>query len=120
MGRVAFPERLKLSARGATMDNQKGRTVELVCPCCGARLKVDRELGKVVAHESPPKRAKPPDLAHATRALEKQAARREALFKQSAEEEKVKSQVLESKFKEALKRTRDEPVAPPLRDIDLD
>src|SRR2546426_11873916 len=115
MGRVAFPERLKLSPRGATMDNQKGRIVELVCPCCGDRLKVDRALGKVVAHESPPKRAKPPGLAHATRALENQAARREALFKQSARDEQVKSQVLETKFKEALKRTRDEPLASPLR-----
>src|SRR5437867_12383380 len=110
MGRVAFPERLKLSARGATMDNQKGRTVELVCPCCGARLKVDRELGKVLAHESPPKRAKPPDRAHATRALQKQAARRQALFQQSAEEEEVKSQVLESQFKGRLKPTRHEAV----------
>lgn len=94
------------------------RTV--VCPCCGARLRIDLALGKVIAHEPPPAHTKTPDLDHVAQLLQKQAARREALFRQSAEEEKVKSQVLERKFEEALKQTRDEPVVPPTRDMDLD
>ena len=94
--------------------------IEVICPCCGARLKIDAGLGRVIAHESPPKHAKAPDLDHASRLLEKEAARREALFKQSTEEEKIKAQLLEKKFEEALKRTKDEPTAPPTRDIDLD
>ncbi len=94
--------------------------LEVVCPCCGARLKVDAALGKVIDHESPPKRSKAPDLDEASKLLQKEAARREALFKQSAEEEKVKSQLLERKFEEALKKTKDEPLTPPLRDFDLD
>ncbi len=93
---------------------------EVGCPCCGARLKVDATLGKVIAQEPPPKRAKAPDLDEATKLLQKEAARREAAFKQSAEEEKVKSQLLERKFEEALKKTKGEPVTPPLREIDLD
>ncbi len=94
--------------------------VEVVCPCCGARLKIDAALGKVIAHESPPRPNHAPDLGQASQVLEKQAARREALFKQSAEEERVKSQLLERKFEEALKKSKAELPTPPIRDVDLD
>jgi predicted amidophosphoribosyltransferase len=94
--------------------------LEVSCPCCGARLKVDAELGKVLYHTPPPRHAKSPDIDHASLLLEKEKARREALFQQSSEETKVKSQLLERKFAEALKQTKDEPVTRPTRDIDLD
>jgi uncharacterized Zn finger protein (UPF0148 family) len=94
--------------------------LEVVCPCCGAVLTVDAELGKVLRHQAPPKHEKAPDLDHATQLLKKEAARREALFRQSADEEKVKSQLLDRKFQEALEKTKDEPIDRPLRDIDLD
>jgi hypothetical protein len=81
---------------------------------------VDAQLGKVLFHTPPPKPTKAPDIDHASQLLEKEKARREALFQQSSEETKVKSQLLERKFAEALKQTKDEPVTPPTRDIDLD
>jgi hypothetical protein len=81
---------------------------------------VDTELGKVLFHEPPPKAAKAPDLDHASQLLQKEAERRESLFQQSAEEEKIKSQLLERRFNEALKKTKDLPVGPPLKEIDLD
>jgi len=102
------------------MSAKEHTMIEISCPCCGARLEVDAELRKVITHEPPAKPAKERDLDHATQLLEKEAARREAHFKQSAEEEKIKSQLLERKFAEALKRTKDQPEAPVLRDIDLD
>ena len=102
------------------MTQRSGELFEVVCPCCGARLKVDASLAKVIAYEPPPKPAKAPDLDRASKLLQKEAARREALFQQSAEEEKTKAQLLERKFEEALKKTKDEPLAPPTRDIDLD
>ena len=95
-------------------------TIDVMCPCCGARLEVDAELGKVIAHEPPPKAKPERDLDHVAQLLEKEAARRETLFKQGTEDEKMKSQLLERKFAEALKKTKDQPVAPALRDIDLD
>jgi hypothetical protein len=90
-----------------------------VCPHCGARLILDRSLGKIIAHE-PPVRAKSADLDRVADLLEKEKARREALFAQSVADEKVKTQVLDRKFEEALKKTKDQPVTRPLRDMDLD
>ncbi|HUU15472.1 MAG TPA: hypothetical protein VM182_17405 [Terriglobia bacterium] len=92
----------------------------MVCPCCGARLKVDGELGKVLSHQAPVRHPKAPDLEHAKQLLDKEKARREALFKRSEEDEKVKADLLERKFKEALKQTKDQPIIRPTRDIDLD
>jgi len=83
-------------------------------------MTVDAELGKVLHHEPPPKSSKAPDLDRATQLLQKEAARREALFKQSSEDQKVKSELLERKFEEAMKKTKDQPVERPLKDIDLD
>ena len=102
------------------MSRHGKSALEITCPCCGARLTIDPELGKVVHHIMPPKHSKGPDLDHAAQMLEKEQARREALFQQSAEETKIKSQLLERKFEEALKHTKGEPITPPTRDIDLD
>jgi hypothetical protein len=102
------------------MAQREPRDFELVCPCCGARLKVDAELGKVISHQPPPRHTKTRDLDDVGQLLEKEKARREALFRQSEKDEKVKSEVLDRKFAEALKKTKDEPVTRPTRDIDLD
>ena len=91
-----------------------------MCPCCGATLTVDAELGKVLFHLAPPKPDKGPDLDDAARLLKQEAERREALFRQSADEEKIKSELLDRKFKEAFEKTKDQPTGRPLRDFDLD
>ncbi len=101
------------------MSGRDGGNVEAVCPCCGARLKIDAALGRVVSHEAAPKRTRAPDLERANALLEKEAAQREAHFRHSAETEKVKSQLLERKFEQALAKSKDEPLTPPTRDIDL-
>ena len=93
---------------------------DVTCPCCGAHLKIDRQLGRVIGHEAPSRRHHAPDLGRAGDVLEKQAERREAHFRESAAEEKIKSELLARKFEEALKKSKDEPVGPSLRDIDLD
>ena len=94
--------------------------IELECPCCGARLKIDISLGKVIWHGQPHRKTEAPDIDHSAQLLEKEKARREALFRKSAEDEKSKAQLLEKKFEEALKRSKDEPVVRPTRDFDLE
>jgi len=102
------------------MSRHKSKTVEVVCPCCGARLEVDTELGKILFHEPPPRTSKAPDLNQASELLKKEAERRESLFQHSAEEEKIKSELLERRFKEAFEKTKDVPTGPPIKEIDLD
>ncbi|HET7102097.1 MAG TPA: hypothetical protein VFJ52_13170 [Terriglobia bacterium] len=103
------------------VSTRKGRgEMELECPCCGALLKIDASLGKVIWHGKPPRKTDAPDIDQSARLLEQEKARREAMFRKSAEDEKSKAQLLEKKFQEALKRSKDEPIERPARDMDLD
>jgi hypothetical protein len=92
---------------------------ELTCPCCGATLVVDLNLGRIVSHTEPPSGNRP-ELSDADRILAEQAARREALFTQSVEKEKTKGDALSKRFEEALQQAKKEPVTKPLRGFDLD
>jgi len=105
----------------AVVSEQERASVELICPCCRARLTVDAALRKVVAHQPPHSRQqRSRDLARANQVLRREAAQRETHFRRSAEEERIKSQLLERKFEEALRKTKDQPVTRPTREIDLD
>jgi len=83
-------------------------------------LKIDVALGQVIGQEPPPSRAETRNLDQASQLLEKEKARREALFQKSTEAEKTKPEILQRKFEEALRKSKGEPVTPPYRDIDLD
>ena len=102
------------------MAQKKSNNLSIECPCCGARLTVDATLQKVVSHEAPPPKRNAMDLDQAAALLKEQAARREAIFKQSSEDMKIQSQLLERKFEAALEKNKDAPVTKPTRDIDLD
>jgi hypothetical protein len=103
------------------MAKIKTNDVQVTCPCCGARLTIDVQLRQVVAQEAPPpQRGLSPDLDRAAALLREQAAKREALFNQSAQDLKTKSQVLDRKFEEALGKSKECPITKPTRDIDLD
>ncbi len=102
------------------MAQAKSNNLSIECPCCGARLTVDAGLRKVVSHEAPPAKRNALDLDQAAALLKEQAARREAIFKQSTEDVKIQSQLLERKFEAALEKNKDTPISKPTRDIDLD
>jgi hypothetical protein len=95
-------------------------TIVVECPCCQAKLTVDRELGVVLSHVPPPKAAPSVDLDDTARLLREQAERVEDKFRQSVEAERMKEDVLARKFAEGLKKAKDQPVEKPLRDLDLD
>ena len=92
---------------------------EVACPCCGATLVVDVNLGRVVSH-LPPERGDKPELSDAHRILAEEAARREALFAQSFVAEQGRDDALTRRFEEALRQAKQEPVTKPTRDFDLD
>jgi hypothetical protein len=93
--------------------------LEVPCPCCGATLVVDTNLGRVVSHREP-ERGDKPELSDAQRILAAEAARREAMFDQSFQAEKTRGDALSRRFEEALRQAQDEPVSKPVRDFDLD
>lgn len=94
--------------------------IEVECPCCQAKLTVDRDLGVVLSHTPPPRPPSSVDLDDTARLLREQAERVEAKFKLSVEAERMKDDVLERKFAEGLKKAKDQPVEKPIRDFDLD
>lgn len=102
------------------MTRKPTNPVEVDCPCCQAKLTVDRELGVVLSHVPPPKPPPSVDLDDTARLLREQAARVEDKFRQSVEAERMKEDVLARKFAEGLKKAKDAPVEKPLRDFDLD
>lgn len=92
---------------------------EAVCPCCKATLVIDTNLKRIVRHQEP-ERADKPELDHAQKLLAEEAARREALFEQSVSAEKTRGDALSKRFEEALRQAKQEPIARPKRDFDLD
>jgi hypothetical protein len=98
--------------------NQSG-TFEAECPCCRAKLTIDRQLGVVLSHVAS---VRPPsvDLDDTARLLREQAEAVEAKFRASIEAERTKEDVLSRKFAEGLKKAKDGPIEKPIRDFDLD
>jgi hypothetical protein len=93
--------------------------LEVVCTCCQSTLVIDLNLGRVVSHQEPD-RGNKPELSDAHRLLAAEAARREAIFEQSVEDEKTRGDALSRRFEEALKQAKQEPITKPTRDFDLD
>src|ERR1700749_2556325 len=102
------------------MTREHKETFETDCPCCHAKLTVDRELGVVLSHVPPPKPPSSVDLDATASLLRPQAEAVEAKFHASVQAEKSKEDVLARKFAEGLKKAKDGPVEKPLRDFDLD
>jgi hypothetical protein len=92
---------------------------EVLCPCCGARLKLDTELKAVIGHEAPKVARKFGSVDEAVGALKSQDAEREKKFAASIEAEKSKRDVLNRKFDELFEKTKGD-TSRPIRDIDID
>jgi hypothetical protein len=97
------------------------RLLDVECPCCHAKLKVDPATQAVIHHEQPVKPPPVEDLAGAVARLKEESGRREQAFQKSVEQQKVQQDVLSKKFDELLRRAKETPdTPPPMRDIDLD
>jgi ribulose kinase len=94
---------------------------EVTCPCCSAVLKVDPETQAVIAHTAAVKPKMFNDIEEAARAMKEQDSRRDSIFRQSVENQKHASDLLEKKFQEAVKKAKESPdTGRPIRDFDLD
>jgi hypothetical protein len=102
----------------ATMAKLKSER-ELPCPCCGAMLVVDLNLGRIISHRAPESGLNI-ELSDAQRILAEEKARRDAAFDQAFNTERTKGDALSKRFEEALKQAKEEPLTKPTRDFDLD
>jgi hypothetical protein len=102
------------------MAKKKEQSFEVVCPDCGAMLKIDAATGVVVGHTPAPRKRMFEDLETAAQAMRDQDERKESLFRQSVEAEKNKEDLFERKFAEALRKAKDAPEGKPFREFDLD
>lgn len=91
--------------------------LEMKCPCCSTKLVVDRVNGDIL-HEERPKKAGI-SWDQALSAGEAKQVEAEAMFKDGMDRENRADEILEKKFKEALKRA-DKSETPPPRIFDLD
>jgi hypothetical protein len=101
------------------MSRKKDVAFDVTCPSCRAVLTVDPEVKAVLAHTPPPRSGPASSLDKAMEALKGQQAAREARFREAAEAEKSKDQLLARKFEQGLKRAKDSPDPYP-RPIDFD
>lgn len=96
--------------------NEQGDLL-IICPCCSTRLQVHATTGEIL-HEDRPKKSGPTwDAALAAAERKRQDA--EALFERGIERERNADDILERKFREAMKRA-DKSDTPPPRIFDLD
>ena len=94
---------------------------DITCPCCSAVLKVDPQNRAVIAHTAAVKPKTYNDIEEAARAMKEQDNRRDSIFRQSVENQRNASDLLEKKFQEAVKRAKESPdTGKPIRDFDLD
>lgn len=93
---------------------------EVTCPCCHGVLKIDPATKAVIAHTAAAVPKTFNDLEEAARNMREQDTRKESIFRQSVEAEKNKSDLLEKKFQEALRKAKETPDTPHIRDFDLD
>jgi ribulose kinase len=99
----------------------KNPLFEVTCPCCSAVLKVDSESRAVITHTAAVKPKMFNDMEAAARAMKEQDSRRDSIFRQSVENQKHASELLEKKFQEAVKKAKESPdTGKPIRDFDLD
>ena len=94
------------------MAGKKPVAFDVRCPCCQALLTVDPEVKAVLSHAPPPKTGPASSLDKAMETLRGAEARRDARFREAAEAERGKADVLGRKFDAGLKRAKDTPGAP--------
>ncbi len=96
----------------------KTDSFELHCPCCGAMLVVDPGTRAILRHETPRKPAA--SFEEMLKDIDAGKKRRESQLARAMEEHQNRDEILDKKFKEAMKKAESDPAAPPKKPIDLD
>lgn len=92
--------------------------LEIICPCCESKLRVDHKTGEVIWMDEKKKELE--SLSDMVKELDAQRKEKESLFKKQSELQKERSRLLDEKFKESQKHVDKSDDSKPLRDIDFD
>ncbi len=95
----------------------KGK-LEIVCPCCEAKLKIDKKTGEVLWKEE--KQKEHQSFSDMLKGYENQKKESEGQFKKQNSLQKERSRLLDEMFVEAQKKVDKTSTDKPLRDFDLD
>ncbi len=95
-------------------------TLKVTCPCCGAVLSVDAGSGTVGEWKPVQDPRKAAELKDAERLLREEKERVATRYQEIVRTEKEKGAAMDRKFQEFLEKGQGQPVAKPLRDVDLD
>ena len=90
--------------------------VDVTCPCCGTKLVADVETGEILA-EDRPRNVKSFETAMGE--VQTGAKRREDAFSKAFDRTKNLDDLLQKKFEEARKKTKDDD-SRPVNPLDLD
>ena len=103
------------------MAKQQNTAFEVLCPDCGAMLKIDPATRSVIGHTPAPRKRTFEDFETAAQAMRDQDQRKESVFRQSVEAERNKQDLFDKKFAEAIKKAKETPdTGKPLREFDLE
>jgi hypothetical protein len=103
------------------MAHRQNTSFELLCPDCGAMLKIDPETRAIISHTPAPRKRTFDDFETAAQAMRDQDQRKESVFRQSVEAERNKQDLFDKKFAEAVKKAKETPgEGKPLREFDLE
>jgi len=100
------------------MGKKAAEPIHITCPHCNTKLEIDTELAAVLSHEPPP--VPKADFDEQLKAVSEAEGKRDEVFRQQMETQKERARLLERKFEESFKKTKDQPVTKPLRDFDLE
>jgi hypothetical protein len=103
------------------MKAKPAKPFDVICPDCGAILRIDPETRAILSHTSAPRKRTFEDFESAAKAMREQDERKEDIFRQSIEAEKNKQQLFDKRFEGALRKAKESPdEGRPLREFDLD
>ncbi|MGH9779718.1 MAG: hypothetical protein ACRD5I_15045 [Candidatus Acidiferrales bacterium] len=100
------------------MGKKAAEPIQVTCPHCQTKLEIDTELAAVLSHEPPP--VPKHDFDEQLKEVSEAEKKRDEVFRQQVDAQKERARLLERKFEESFKKTKDQPVTKPLRDFDLE
>jgi len=87
--------------------------LDVQCPCCEAKLRIDPETAAVITWEEKKRAAPVEDMAEAVQRIKREESERENRFNKAVQAERSHKDVLNKKFDELFKKAKEDPDSGP-------